>query len=174
MRGINWKKKKTGRLVFTLRQATQPIAVLKCFVPYGKNRYLKLSDAWSKTRFGITITNCPKFPTMTEKKCRDCGQIKPGSEFYSARANRDGLHSYCKKCQNRRTAAYIKKGLSGSAATRAYLGKIKFCTWIEDEDGNWETACDHLHLFYAGGPVENKYRFCPYCGQKIKERRGDG
>ena len=62
---------------------------------------------------------------------------------------------------------------------RAELAEVKArnafpCTWTEDEDGSWETACDHLHLFYGGGPVENEYIFCPYCGQKIKERRGDG
>ena len=41
------------------------------------------------------------------------------------------------------------------------------CAWTEDDEGNWETACDNLHVFFDGGPVENGYKWCPYCGREI-------
>lgn len=46
------------------------------------------------------------------------------------------------------------------------------CTWTEDEDGNWWTACDNGFVFEEGGPVHNHFNFCPYCGGTLaKEPR---
>ena len=39
-----------------------------------------------------------------------------------------------------------------------------YCMWQEDEDGNWSTECGQMHTFFDGGPKENHYRHCPYCG----------
>ena len=41
------------------------------------------------------------------------------------------------------------------------------CKWKENEDGWWETECDHAWEFNDGGPKENKAIYCPYCGKKI-------
>lgn len=41
---------------------------------------------------------------MKTKKCKDCGEIKPVSEFY--RRSKVYLHSYCKECYNIRSKAY--------------------------------------------------------------------
>ena len=37
-----------------------------------------------------------------------------------------------------------------------------------DTEYYWESSCDHLHIFMSDGPKENEYKFCPYCGKKIK------
>lgn len=43
------------------------------------------------------------------------------------------------------------------------------CEWRENaRDGNWETGCKETHCFIDAGPKENKHKFCPYCGGKIK------
>ena len=43
------------------------------------------------------------------------------------------------------------------------------CTWTENEDGVYETNCDNMFVFNDGGPVENGFRYCPYCGLELKE-----
>lgn len=40
------------------------------------------------------------------------------------------------------------------------------CEWTEDEDGNWDTACDNKDRFIEGGPYENGMKFCCYCGKR--------
>jgi len=44
----------------------------------------------------------------------------------------------------------------------------KSCKWTENSDGVYETECDQAFEFIAGYLQENKFRFCPYCGGKIK------
>ena len=41
-------------------------------------------------------------------------------------------------------------------------------TWCDDDDG-WSTSCDAGFIFNDGGPVDNDFKFCPYCGKPIKE-----
>ena len=43
------------------------------------------------------------------------------------------------------------------------------CTWIENEDGVYETNCGNLFAFNDGTPSENGFAFCPYCGRELKE-----
>ena len=43
------------------------------------------------------------------------------------------------------------------------------CEWkYNDYEYYFESSCEHLHIFMSDGPKENEYRFCPYCGKKIK------
>ena len=43
------------------------------------------------------------------------------------------------------------------------------CEWkYNDSEYYFESSCEHLHIFISDGPEENEYRFCPYCGKKIK------
>jgi hypothetical protein len=43
------------------------------------------------------------------------------------------------------------------------------CRWkLVSEDEYWQTDCDNAHCFIDGGPKQNKYQFCPYCGRKLK------
>ena len=45
-----------------------------------------------------------------------------------------------------------------------------FCEWrFEDEEANlYLTRCQQRQLIFDGTPKENGYRYCPYCGKKIK------
>lgn len=39
------------------------------------------------------------------------------------------------------------------------------CKWKENRDeGYWATECGHAFCFTVGGPKENSFKFCPYCG----------
>lgn len=48
--------------------------------------------------------------------------------------------------------------------------KEKTCEWkLEDEEANlYLTECQQRQLIFDGTPKENEYRYCPYCGKKIK------
>jgi hypothetical protein len=46
--------------------------------------------------------------------------------------------------------------------------KSSECRWSEDEDGNWDTDCGERFYFETGGPIENRARFCHYCGRRIE------
>lgn len=37
----------------------------------------------------------------------------------------------------------------------------------------WKTSCGNEHQFVDGGPKENSYIFCPYCGKRIKENSNE-
>lgn len=45
------------------------------------------------------------------------------------------------------------------------------CTWTEDEDGNWDTACGDKFVFIDGPPSANGCKFCCYCGKPLNEVR---
>ena len=44
------------------------------------------------------------------------------------------------------------------------------CEWkLEDKEDNlYLTGCQQRQLIFDGTPKENGYRYCPYCGKKIK------
>lgn len=41
------------------------------------------------------------------------------------------------------------------------------CGWVEDENGAFDTGCDHKFEFIYDGIKENRFKFCPYCGREI-------
>lgn len=47
----------------------------------------------------------------------------------------------------------------------------KICLWIWDDDGFYSTECGQTFWFNTGDIKENKFKFCPYCGGKIKEAK---
>ena len=47
----------------------------------------------------------------------------------------------------------------------------KFCIWKEDMNGIWETTCRDEFVLNDGSPLENKMKFCCYCGARLKEKR---
>ena len=55
---------------------------------------------------------------------------------------------------------------------RKYIEHISddVCEWkLEDEEANlYLTGCQQRQLIFEGTPKENGYRYCPYCGKKIK------
>jgi len=60
-----------------------------------------------------------------------------------------------------------KEEVTAGSGLSARLGGDE-CEWSQDEDGDWETACDEIHVFIEGDPVENNHRFCPYCGKRLR------
>ena len=44
------------------------------------------------------------------------------------------------------------------------------CEWrLCDEEANvYDTSCRNPHILIEGTPKENNYKYCPYCGKKIK------
>lgn len=50
------------------------------------------------------------------------------------------------------------------------------CEWkLEDSESNlYVTGCENLQLIFEGTPEENGYKYCPYCGRKIKRGGADG
>ena len=47
------------------------------------------------------------------------------------------------------------------------------CVWKSEDlegaiDEDWFTGCGEQFSFLDNGPVENDFKFCPYCGRDIK------
>jgi hypothetical protein len=40
------------------------------------------------------------------------------------------------------------------------------CSWslVDSDSDTWDSECGELHQFTVGGPVDNSYNYCPYCG----------
>ena len=46
----------------------------------------------------------------------------------------------------------------------------QYCIWIEDEHGGyWETGCKAKFEFIEGDIKDNSFKFCPYCGNLIRQ-----
>lgn len=43
------------------------------------------------------------------------------------------------------------------------------CEWVQDLDGVWNTDCLHAFEVTTGTPVENEFKYCPFCGKVILE-----
>ena len=82
----------------------------------------------------------------------------------------DEIYSWVINKQER-TIKRIKKD---AQSTRTNAERIRnmtddVCEWkYNDSEYYFESSCKHLHIFMSDGPKENEYRFCPYCGKKIK------
>ena len=62
----------------------------------------------------------------------------------------------------------VKSAALNAAIEIRKLRADSTCMWLADEDGVWETACDNRFEFSDGGPPENNFKFCPYCGKKLR------
>ena len=70
-----------------------------------------------------------------------------------------------------RTIKRIKKDLQSTETNADRIRNMSddVCEWkYNDSEYYFESSCKHLHIFMSDGPKENEYRFCPYCGKKIK------
>ncbi len=46
----------------------------------------------------------------------------------------------------------------------------RYCGWRRvdsPEESYWDTTCGNAFEFMADGPMENKFKYCPYCGSPI-------
>ena len=70
-----------------------------------------------------------------------------------------------------RTIERIKKDVQSTDTNTERIRNMTYgvCEWkYNDSEYYFESSCKHLHIFMSDGPKENEYRFCPYCGKKIK------
>ena len=70
-----------------------------------------------------------------------------------------------------RTIKRIKRDAQSTKTNAERIRKMTddVCEWkYNDSEYYFESSCKHLHIFMSDGPKENEYRFCPYCGKKIK------
>jgi len=97
---------------------------------------------------------------LDTKLCRDCKQEKAHSEFPRAKRNRDGLHAYCRKCNNVRTVKSLgyKDSVRKAQLKRNYkitpedyqrmfdsqLGVCRICQQPESEKREY-LSIDHDH-----------------------------
>ena len=45
-----------------------------------------------------------------------------------------------------------------------------YCIWSQEDDLSYfETSCSQSFTFYEGTPLENEFKFCPFCGKEIEE-----
>ncbi len=80
-----------------------------------------------------------------------------------------GLHDdervHCVGC------THVDGHFPGCLLAQAIAEEEKECEWEctgEEYGDMWATQCGGLWQFIDDGPKENKTKFCPYCGRKIK------
>ena len=78
---------------------------------YKKKKHKKNLEIYGD---GYVIGMENKYGTanINHKVCRDCEIEKPVNEFYKMKTLKDGISSYCKKCQYIRSEGY-KKNIDG-------------------------------------------------------------
>lgn len=67
---------------------------------------------------------------------------------------------------------YIESGVSvqHKACACVKSKSSKSCSWKYDENlDRYHTTCDNAHQFSEGDIGANNYKYCPYCGGKIKD-----
>ena len=51
-----------------------------------------------------------------------------------------------------------------------------YCVWKKgynqfEDEVYWDTSCDNAFQFEDGSPTDNGFKYCPYCGRKLKEEK---
>jgi len=114
---------------------------------------------------------------MDTKICAKCGGAKPLSEFHKNSRSKDGLHSYCKICNKKKAAAYLKtdKGKAAlhravaKAADRGYYrygkGAIPILKQGAKRRGiSFNVTAETLNQWW-----HSQLDSCYYCGIKLEE-----
>ena len=73
--------------------------------------------------------------------CRACGQTKLAEEFPKNRMNKDGLHSYCKPCQNAKCAQYQRNSLAAKQEGRPVTETPADVVLPEEAFANQKVKC---------------------------------
>lgn len=114
------------------------------------------------------------------KQCRRCFETKPNQDFPAAKANKDGLHSYCRKCHN----AYMRERYASKPRTdeqranarvyaRTYRYGIKpedYSRLLEEQDHSC-AVCKEQFTDALKPNVDHDHRCCPgvvTCGRCVR------
>lgn len=84
-----------------------------------------LCTSWHNQRTyapGSSQTGTHTSLVVALQHCRACGQTKSSEEFPRNRMNKDGLHSYCKPCQNAKCAQYQRNSNAAKQDSMASAG----------------------------------------------------
>jgi hypothetical protein len=107
---------------------------IECFRRRGRERYYR-RKAGDLTHLGRTR------PLVSDgfRICPDCGKRKPASEFATKKNAADGLHTYCRPCNNARSYASDRR-LHGSTRGRALRRRYRMteqdvASRIAEQDG---------------------------------------
>ncbi|ADP81758.1 endonuclease VII domain-containing protein [Pseudofrankia inefficax] len=113
------------------------------------------------------------------RTCPDCGQRKPASEFAARRRASDGLHTYCRPCNNVRAYASVDR-LHGSMRNRNMLVRYglrseQVDALIADQGGRCaicrEKPAEHVDHDHATGEVRGL--LCFTCNVGLGQLRDD-
>lgn len=86
--------------------------------------------------------------TVTEKRCRRCGETKSVDGFHRNRSKRDGLATQCKECQRAYCEAHREESRAYARNRHALLGNPTYERWQEiaakhaTRRGRWSEAED--------------------------------
>lgn len=79
-------------------------------------------------------------------------------------------------CYERYQTQYTQRKMCLELVKGGGVEQKSECEWkLEDSEQNlYVTECENRHLIFEGTPEENGYKYCPYCGRKIKRGGADG
>jgi hypothetical protein len=111
------------------------------------------------------------------KQCAKCKELKEESEFHKNNRNKDGLHSYCKKCNYEASKEYNGTEKGKQNVKRAYqkqystgyfkYGKgaiLNMSKSAQERNIEFKLSEDELYNWWVNSPD-----ICSYCGISIEE-----
>lgn len=79
-------------------------------------------------------------------------------------------------CYERYQTQYTQRKMCLELVRGGGVEQESECEWkLEDSESNlYVTGCENRQLIFEGTTEENGYKYCPYCGRKIKRGGADG
>ncbi len=148
----------------------------------SRSELLKAMDTWDKFGYDehnrlirIDRTNEEYVPYVRYEDMVNC--VMDMTTAYDIDKVVEELESFAKLAEDRWTNGTSKHACQEHRCWVKAIEIVKqggvsddVCEWkLEDEESNlYLTECQQRQLIFDGTPKENGYRFCPYCGKKIK------
>ena len=99
--------------------------------------------------------------------CRSCGQVKASEDFPRNRMNKDGLHSYCKPCQNAKCAQYQRNSLAAKQEGRPVADSSADVA-LPDEPFNTHKVCISTCLLALSVLERHAVTTAPACNHEVQ------
>lgn len=136
-----------------------------------KEKREQYKQKWEQERKKKDQQGFTLFPTF-EKKCSQCGQVKPLGLFGPSKNSKDGYASYCKQCGRKRQNEYNERIKS----SKKVIPTVKFCSSCKQTLPASEfNTCNQRKdgLFIYCKTCQNKknkeYRNRPEAKERLKE-----